>query len=158
MMLYAPPSPSFPCVQVTNASSSFWGEKEGPCTVPPPYSTSASVTRTSNVPSPSPLPREQVTDASFSLRGNGDVLATAAEDGVVRVWDTRVGLLEASPFPRSVACLRAFRAAADGSSALSRVLVWGADTALVTGDEENRLLKVIHIYLFYEVRKKREQK
>ena len=60
----------------------------------------------------------------------------------MRVWDTGNGaLLEADPFPASVACLRAFRAAPEGST-LSRVLVVDADTALVTGDEENRLLKV----------------
>lgn len=90
-----------------------------------------------------PLRDEQVTDASFSL--SGDVLATAAEDGTVRVWDTgAAALLDASaPFPESVACLRAFRAAPEGS-ALSRVLVVDADTALVTGDEENRLLKVLY--------------
>lgn len=81
-----------------------------------------------------------MTDASFSL--SGDVLATAAEDGTVRVWDTRAAALaEASPFPASVACLRAFRAAPEGST-LSRVLVVDAEMGLVTGDEENRLLKV----------------
>lgn len=91
-----------------------------------------------------------MTDASFSL--SGDVLATAAEDGTVRVWDTgAAALLEADPFPRSMACLHAFRAAPEGST-LSRVLVVGADSALVTGDEENRLLKVgIHVDLQFRV-------
>eukprot|EP00752_Nemacystus_decipiens_P016776 g15013.t1 len=83
---------------------------------------------------------KQVTDASFSL--SGDVLATAAEDGTVRVWDTGdEAILLADPFPGSIACLRAFRAAPEGST-LSRVLVVDGATALVTGDEENRLLKV----------------
>lgn len=99
-----------------------------------------------NTPSPPRPPEinEQVTDASFSFRGNGDVLATAAEDGTVRIWDTRVSLLEGEVFPRSISCLRAFRAAPEGST-LSRVLVLDAETALMTGDQENRLLKVSKI-------------
>lgn len=87
-------------------------------------------------------------DASFSL--SGDVLATAAEDGIVRLWDTRVSILEAAPFPESIDCLRAFRAAPEGST-LSRVLLLDAGTALVTGDEENRLLKVENSMVAYKV-------
>lgn len=85
-------------------------------------------------------------------------MATAAEDGVVRVWDTRVALLEATPFPRSIDCLRAFRASAEGLSALSRVLVLSADTALVTGDEGNRLLKVGDLIEMAEEERRREEK
>lgn len=68
----------------------------------------------------------------------------------MRLWDTRVSILEAAPFPKSIglSCMRAFRAAPEGST-LSRVIVLDAGT-LVTGDEENRLLKVGGVKFYFQ--------